>query len=111
MPLLSIETNQDHVNLRALLAEASGLAAKLLGKPERYVMVRLNVNPQLWFGGTDAPAAFLQLKSIGLPQDTSALSQALCDFIETQLKVPKARVYIEFTDVQRQLWGWDSGTF
>ena len=62
--------------------------------------------------GSDAPLAYLELKSIGLPADrTAELSAALCGLISTELSVASDRIYIEFADAQRHLWGWDSATF
>jgi phenylpyruvate tautomerase len=114
MPYLRIQTNapQAQEQAKALLAAASKTAAQALGKPERYVMVELSENPLLLFAGTDEPAAYVELKSIGLPAgQTKALSQTLCALLETQLGIKPARVYIEFTDIQGGLWGWNGGTF
>ena len=52
---------------RSFLKEASKAVATGTGKPEQYVMVRLNAGQPLLFAGTDAPTAFLDLKSIGFP--------------------------------------------
>lgn len=112
MPLLSITTNQAPTKAQALLAEASALVARELGKSERYVMVRLEHNPLMCFAGSDAPLAYLELKSIGLEEaQTGALSRALCGLMESALGVPPDRVYIEFCDAPRKMWGWNSGTF
>lgn len=114
MPLLSLESNQELTERQtaALLKDASQQIAQQLGKPERYVMVRYQYNPTLLFAGDSRPLAYLQLKSIALPQDaTASLSQHLCQLLERHAQIPADRVYIEFTDVQRALWGWNGGTF
>ncbi len=114
MPLLTIETNQDlqAQAQRDLLRAASALVATQLGKPENYVMVKVERNPGMLFAGTSEPLAYLELKSIGLPQaSTAALSAALCELVETHLKVPPSRTYIEFADAPRKMWGWNGGTF
>lgn len=114
MPLLSITTNQapSAAQAEGLLAEASALIARQLGKPERYVMVRLEHNPLMRFAGSADPLAYMELKSIGLNQDrTGALSEALCGLMEHALGIPPERVYIEFSDTPRKMWGWNSGTF
>jgi phenylpyruvate tautomerase PptA (4-oxalocrotonate tautomerase family) len=114
MPLLSIETNQtvhqDKIN--NLVAEASRTTASLLGKPESYVMVRVTHNPDMMFAGTQEPLAYLELKSLGLPEDrTTELSRGLCDLMSDGLDIPAERIYIEFTNGTRHLWGWNGGTF
>lgn len=114
MPLLSVTTNVKPGPLPAdeLLGQLSAAVAGLLGKPETYVMVSLQHNPQMLFGGSSEPLAYLELKSIGLPgDDTTRLSAALCEQVGKALDIPASRIYIEFADAQRHLWGWDGRTF
>ena len=114
MPLLSIETNQtvDDVSIARLLKTASQALAERLGKPERYVMVRFNRNPDMLFAGEDTALAYMEVKSIGLSESqTGELSAMLCDLLEQELKVPRDRIYIEFASAPRKLWGWNGGTF
>ncbi|MFZ4704133.1 MAG: phenylpyruvate tautomerase MIF-related protein, partial [Candidatus Methylumidiphilus sp.] len=97
---------------KALLVQASKKLANELGKPERYVMVELTSNPSMLFGGTDEPAAYLELKSIGLPTgQTKNLSKSLSSLLEEDLGIASSRIYIEFTDVKGNLWGWNGSTF
>lgn len=114
MPYLKIQTNQaiDAAAGKSLLARASQLVAGELGKPESYVMVALADNTPMLFAGDDAPLAYLELKSIGLPESkTAALSAALCSLMEDGIGVARDRVYIEFADAPRAMWGWNSTTF
>lgn len=114
MPMLMIQTNLEVPSeVRAsLLAEASRQVADGLGKPERYVMVALEDATPMQFAGEATPAAYLELKSIGLPGDsTPTLSEALCGLITEHLQIPGDRIYIEFADAPRHMWGWNGGTF
>lgn len=114
MPYLLIQTNQTLTQDQgeALLEAASRRVAELLGKPERYVMVALESGRAMLFGGNDAPLAYLELKSIGLPASRSTeLSAALCHLIGEELGIAGERIYIEFADAERSLWGWNGGTF
>ena len=114
MPLLKITTNREIETTRRpeLLQTASQRIAGLLGKPERYVMVTLEINGDMLFGGDASPVAYLELKSIGLPEErTTELSNFLCEMITEQLQIPAERVYIEFSNAQRHLWGWNAATF
>ncbi len=114
MPLLSIRTN---VRLEAgerekTLAEASRAVADMLGKPESYVMVYLEDDASLSFAGSREPAAWLELKSLGLPEsETARFSQALCALAQERLGVAPSRTYIEFSSPARHMWGWDGRTF
>jgi phenylpyruvate tautomerase PptA (4-oxalocrotonate tautomerase family) len=114
MPYVNIVTNAGVTGEagRMLIAAASQAVAGTLGKDERYVMVTLESGTPMLFGGDDGPAAFLDVRSIGLPEDQAApLSRALCEVIRTHLSIPPERVYLTFAAVPRALWGWNGGTF
>lgn len=96
----------------ALIKEASRQAAQLLGKPESYVMTAYAQADAMTMGGSGEPCAFLEVKSIGLPQSAAApLSQSLCALVGTALGIPANRVYIEFANAPGAMWGWDGRTF
>ncbi|MDD5036862.1 MAG: phenylpyruvate tautomerase MIF-related protein [Methylococcaceae bacterium] len=114
MPYLKIQLNRslEAEKSQPFLALVSQQTAKELGKPESYVMAELTTNPAMLFAGTDEPAAYVELKSIGLPSvQHKALSQLLCSLLEQELGVPPGRIYIEFTDVKGACWGWNGSTF
>ncbi len=114
MPTLRILTNaQVPAEDRAdLFAHASRTVAELLGKPEAYIMVILEDGRDLCFAGTCDPAAYLELKSIGLPElKTAHYARVLCDLLAKTLDIPAERVYIEFAAPPRHLFGWNGGTF
>ncbi len=114
MPYLKIQTNLniDSSEATALAQKASKTVSELLGKAERYVMVALEDGTSMVFAGSNAPLAYLELKSIGLPPErTKSFSQALCSFIQNELSIPPERIYIEFDDAPRNMWGWNGDTF
>jgi phenylpyruvate tautomerase len=114
MPFLSIQTNQDlnADTLSELLTRASRTVAEILAKPERYVMVSVAQNDAMLFAQSDVPLAYLELKSIDLPEEsTRDLSQALCRLVHELLAVDMDRVYVEFSNPPRHMWGWNGGTF
>jgi phenylpyruvate tautomerase PptA (4-oxalocrotonate tautomerase family) len=94
------------------IQKASSLVAQKLGKPERYVMVAVDPPVPMLFAGTDEPAVFMELKSIGLSESqTPELSSALCQLAHDTLGVDQDRIYIEFADAPRKMWGWNGATF
>jgi len=111
MPYLNIMTNQSIADESTLLKVASQTVAKAAGKPESYVMVTVNANRKMSMGGNDAPTAFLDYRALGLPNDRSAFSDALCGLISDQLGIAGDRIYISMTDSERQNWGWNHSTF
>lgn len=114
MPLLNINTNVKvaQTDQPQLLKAASQATAEMLGKPESYVMVKLQQDLPMTFGGSDEALALLELKSLGLPEDkTAEYSDKLCRLISEQLSVNSNRIYIEFSSPPRHMWGWDHKTF
>jgi phenylpyruvate tautomerase len=114
MPLLRITTNvqTDRAASEKLTTAFSAVVSKLLGKPESYVMVILEQDAAMSFAGLTDPCAYLELKSLGLPESRSVeFSAALCDMISDKLGVDSSRTYIEFSSPARHLWGWDRQTF
>jgi len=114
MPYLKIQTNQtlDDTAQLALLEKASSVVAQQLGKPENYVMVVIQAAQAMLFAGSADPLAYLELKSIDLPETTTQdLSACLCTLIAQELNIEKNRIYIEFSNAARHMWGWDGSTF
>jgi phenylpyruvate tautomerase PptA (4-oxalocrotonate tautomerase family) len=115
MPLLNLLTSAlpDPAERAPLLASLSSLLARELGKPERYVMVALDGCSDMCFAGTRAPACYVEVKNVGTlsAEDAERLSNVLCAALSRGLNVPADRIYIEFTNVDGALWGWNGGTF
>jgi len=114
MPLLHLITNLElHPESEQAAAESfSKQAAQLLGKPESYVMTVVQGGQAMLFNGNNEPCAYLQLKSLGLPEErTAEFSAVLCDHIHENLGIETARIYIEFSSPPRHMWGWDRTTF
>jgi phenylpyruvate tautomerase len=112
MPLLEITTNTRIDNSQTIAEQASSLTADILGKPESYVMVKIQPEQVLIFAGSNEPAAHVKLKSLGLPENRTAdFSSSICSFIRSELNINSNRIYIEFSSPQRHMWGWDKRTF
>ena len=71
MPYFNIDINQemDSNATQKTMQNASAFLAELLGKPESFVMVSIKTSIPITFGGTADSAAFVRLKSIGLPKE------------------------------------------
>lgn len=114
MPCLIVKTSQtiNNVDKNTICLSLSKLTAELLGKPESYVMILFDDKTTMTMSGSTEPSAYIELKSINLAEDqTSFLSDNLCQQLSELLKIPADRIYIEFTNAQRHLWGWDKKTF
>lgn len=114
MPYLKLQTNvtTEAAARTQLMHALSKSVAEQLGKPERYVMVAIETGAPMIFAGDDGPLAYMELKSIGLPErSTPMLSDSLSGLVERELGIPGDRIYIEFANEQRHLWGWNKKTF
>lgn len=111
MPLFSIETNQA-LTSKDTLNKISQAVAKFIGKPESYVMVKYTHNQNMLFAGTNQPLAHVKCKSLGLPEDrTAEYSFSIATLLSEHLNIPSNRIYIEFSNPDRHMWGWDGTTF
>jgi len=112
MPYVRVETNVQPADVPQAVRRLSAAVAEALGKQERWVMAHLVPGAHLAYGGTDAPAAYVQLESIGLAvEQCAALSEAICAHLGGSLGVPPERIYIDFKDVERARFGWNGLTF
>lgn len=116
MPLISIKSSisqPESAIVEGLLTTLSAKLAKHLGKPESYVMTAFESDIKMTFAGNFDPVCYVEVKSIGnmKPEQTKAMSQDFCQLIEDKLGVSQQRIYIEFADAQRSMWGWNGGTF
>jgi phenylpyruvate tautomerase PptA (4-oxalocrotonate tautomerase family) len=117
MPLLSLVTSAPSPSPEArarLFSGLSSLLARELDKPEAYVMVTLAAGAAMSFGGDASTAAcYAELKNVGSlsPGRVAELSRILCAAIGGALDLPQDRIYIEFTNADGAMWGWNGETF
>lgn len=114
MPYLSIFTNVRVADSSQseLLAAASRTVASQLGKPENYVMVSIAPAQRLAFAGSEEPAAFLELRSIRLPDaKRDSLCAELTNLIAEFCGVARDRIFLVMVDVDAKLWGHEGKTF
>ena len=114
MPLLKLRTNVSIASDKTppLMSELSQLLASETGKPERYVMVEIEGDRNMLFGGSPDPLAYVECKSIGLSAvQAKSLSQSISEVLNAQLQINVDRVYIEFSNCPAEFWGWNGSTF
>ncbi|KAJ4754701.1 Macrophage migration inhibitory factor [Rhynchospora pubera] len=111
MPTLNLNTNVpvDAVTSSDILKDCSRVLAKIIGKPESYVMISLHGGVPMSFAGSEEPAAYGEVISIGGlgPGVNGKLSSALAEILESKLSVDSSRFYIKFYDVQVHWLQWN----
>ena len=117
MPLLHIHSSSKTVNEK-VIQEVHQVGAQILseelGKSTDYVMVLINTGRSLSFAKDDqASCAYLEVKNIGgfTPENTEKISLRLCELVNQKLQTPASRIYIEYQNAERHLWGWNRKTF
>jgi phenylpyruvate tautomerase len=114
MPYIKIETSKklDEPAIEELLTKTTAFISTLLDKPEQYIMISINQGTPIMFSNNIGPAAYVELKSIGLNHNKcEEFSRNICGFIEKELEIPPDRVYIEFCALNGKMFGWNSRTF
>lgn len=116
MPLIKVQSSvsaPEKAVVESLLKSLSAKVAKHFGKPESYVMTAFESDVPMTFGGSFDPVCYIEIKNIGTMTSgqTKSMSQDFCQEIESTLDIPSDRIYIEFNDAQRHLWGWNGSTF
>jgi phenylpyruvate tautomerase len=116
MPLLKLETTAVVAEDKraSLLAALSRIVAETTGKPEQYVMVTLNLNQAaILMAGKPGGAAFVDIRGIGglNAKVNSQLSQKISELLKHSLDISPDRIYLNFTDVAAENWGWNGQTF
>ncbi|BFZ18563.1 hypothetical protein BsWGS_21602 [Bradybaena similaris] len=114
MPTFSIATNLKREQIPDdFISEVSKLIASELGKPESYVLIQVNPDQLMSFGGSEEPCANISLSSIGVvgPDKNKKLAPKLSKFIEQNLGIKQNRFYINIFDTPRSDCVWNGSTF
>ena len=114
MPYLLIQTNKGirEEEQSRLVSEASKIVATALNKPEKYVMVAWAPAPKMTFDSDPNGAAFLELRSIGIPEaGRQTLPGALAKCMSEHLGIDADRVYLVMMDVPGKYWAQGEQTF
>ncbi len=102
MPFLTIHTNCKVQNSEMFLQDAAQFVASELHKPISFVIVTLDYQPQMIFGGDkEIKSALVEMKSIGFA-DKKSLAKKLTDFLAKEIDAKERFVNIYFIDMPAQ---------
>ena len=93
--------------------EAVNIISTEIGKSPDFIVTLVNQSVNLKFGKGGEPCAYLEIKNVGeLPSEkTHALSKKLADLLFDKAGIVQDKMYIEFQESPRHLWGWNGKTF
>ena len=110
MPAISLRTSVTLDNKVEFLKELSSELARLTGKPEAYVMTSIESGIQMTFGGSSEHSCYVEIKSIG-SLNPNQMSDTFCKLIQSRLGISTNRIYISFSDIPANEWGFNCRTF
>ena len=116
MPTFILHTNlsdSDLVPQEDLHQEIRKIISKSIGKSEDFVLTLLQSNVKMQFGKKDGASAYCEVKNVGTlsPDITNQITNSLTETLSLNLKISPDRIYIEFQESARHLWGWNGKTF
>jgi phenylpyruvate tautomerase PptA (4-oxalocrotonate tautomerase family) len=110
MPVLKIETNQtlSDDQTAALMEKSTDMLCRVLDKPKTYMMVYIDSGCSMMFNGTADPFAFVQLRQFAFDKKQAAgIIAGISEFIVDELQVSPDRQYIQLTEMESTLFGWN----
>ena len=114
MPLMIIRSAAriDDTTVSSMLSACSAKLAGLLGQPEAYVMTLFDRPAGMTMAGTANPCCLVEVRSVVAfsSDQTQAVTQAFCVMLAEYLGVPPNRIFLNFTDFPRAMWGFNGST-
>ena len=92
----------------AVKAKLGEIISLIPGKSENWLMVGFEDSSDLNFqGNRDAESAFVNVSLFGSasPSVYDSLTGAICEIFESELSIPKNRIYIKYDETRN--WGWN----
>ena len=112
MPFINVKTNAavSKEKCEAIKSALGQAITALPGKSEQWLMVGIEPECTLYFQGSDAPCAMVQVQTYGTnASGTEALTGKICEILGDTLSIPANRTYVSYFGTAN--WGWNGGNF
>ncbi len=114
MPYFEVQTTKKVKEEKRdeLYHELARIIEMVPGKSESWVMVHLEDDAKMSFGGVSSePAACINIKTFGELEDKyyDMLTAEICKSMSSFLEIDTKRVYVVYEPVKH--WGWDGSNF
>ena len=88
-----------------------GKAITLIGKSEAWLMLNFEDNAKLWFKGSDAPAALMEVSLYGRASASAYdnLTAKLTEILSSVLSITPTRIYVKYSEIE--YWGMAGSNF
>ena len=113
MPFINVKTNQkvSAAQADAIKSQLGKAITAIPGKSEGWLMVGIEGEQMLWFKGTDAPAAMVQVSIFGSASSNAlgTLTAHITGILNDSLGIPSDRIYVSYASTND--WGWNGSNF
>ena len=113
MPMIEAKvTSSLPAEKRDVLKAEFGKAISLMNKPESYLMINLQDNQDLYFGGKKLDkGAYVEVKVLGSVDSgaSSKMTAKVCEILDKELGIPGDAVYVSYFGTSN--WGWNGSNF
>ena len=113
MPFIKINTNEKvSVQQAEQIKSALGQAITAIpGKSEGWLMVSVSGEQQLYFRGTDEPAAIAEVSLYGAASGNAlnTLTSHITGILSDTLSISSDRIYVSY--MMTENWGWNGSNF
>lgn len=113
MPFINVKTNSEvskdkEISIKSALGQA---ITAVPGKSESWLMVEIEPERKLYFKGTDAPAAMVEVSVFGSANSSafSELTSRICTILNSELGIESSRIYVKYEATSE--WGWNGSNF
>ena len=115
MPLLKLETSVaiSQEKKTSLSTSLSKILAQDTGKSESHCMIVIEDGASVMMAQKQGPGAFVDIRGIGglTGSVNRKLSRSVCTLLQKECGIPPEAVYLNFTDVKAENWGFNNSTF
>lgn len=113
MPFIHVKTNCSVSDSNAETIKSKlGLAITAIpGKSEGWLMAEIEGDRKLYFKGTDAPAAMVEVSLYGNASSNAltVLTSHITGILIEELKISSDRIYVSYMCTDN--WGWNGSNF
>ncbi len=113
MPFIHVRTNTaiPKDKEQAVKTGLGKAISTIPGKSEQWLMVNITPESALYFQGSDAPAAMVEVQVYGGASGTAydAMTGKISGILTENLGIPANRIYVSYHATPD--WGWNGGNF
>lgn len=113
MPYINVKTNAavPKDKAQAIKSALGDAITAIPGKSEQWLMVGIEPDQILYFQGTDAPAAIVEITIYGSANASAynAMTEKVTAILHDELQIAQNRIYVKYAETAH--WGWNGSNF